>query len=77
MTDDGPYEYGDSVKVTAAFTPIRGGEKETTPVGEIGRIDGAKREGRYLVVFPDASGWFIPPEKLESARASDRGPWWR
>lgn len=58
------FEVNDTVRVTEPFEG-HDGEIVEEPVGESGKIDVELDDGRYLVLFPGARGWFIPPDALE------------
>ena len=73
---DARFEPGDMVKVTESFYDEHNDKQITELVGDVGRVNVELDDGRYLVLFPGARGWFIPENKIEPADPDDRGPWW-
>lgn len=66
MTKKKSYEQGDIVRVVEPF-PGHDGETVHEPVGESGRVDVVLDDGRLLVLFPGARGWYIPPDYVEDS----------
>jgi len=77
MTDSsGEIESGDMVKVVEPFYDEHNDKEISEVVGDVGRVDVVRDDGRYLVLFPGARGWFIPENKIEPADPDDWEPWW-